>query len=452
VDICGMTASDLVVDCHIPPLKNINELLDKLKAKVQNTPKEEIVFGQGRFDQPHPKKEQLDRIAPENPIIYRNSGHEYTLNTYALDKFRITQNHPTSEELFEIEPGAIIVRNNNTDEPTGYIIDGWNYLFPDSKSPFDYEITKGFIKVGINRFLSAGVTSVTEFASFPESMRIYQDLYSNGKLNMRFQIVTCVHGLHKTQELDAIIRQGLITGFGHDFLKFMGVKIFVDRGHATTLASIQLNDMVLKAHKNGLRVYMHAINRAAQDMALAALEEAEKAYPGNNLRHRIEHMGNDYHDPTYFDRLKKIGAIGLPTAYYMRIGSQSWLDVKTNRSFPFKTLLEKGLCVPGNGDSAGTEPEAYKPFYNIWCMVSRKSKEGNPVCPEEKIPVMDAIKIYTRHSAYASFDEDVKGSIETGKFADFCVLSDDPTEIPEDKIKDISVAKTIVGGKIVYQL
>jgi predicted amidohydrolase YtcJ len=85
-------------------------------------------------------------------------------------------------------------------------------------------------------------------------------------------------------------------------------------------------------------------------------------------------------------------------------------------------------------------------------MVARKSKEGKPVCPEEKISVLDAIKIYTRHSAYASFDEDVKGSIETGKFADFCVLSDDPTEIAEDKIMDISVAKTIVGGKIVYQL
>jgi predicted amidohydrolase YtcJ len=97
-------------------------------------------------------------------------------------------------------------------------------------------------------------------------------------------------------------------------------------------------------------------------MALAALEEAEKTYPGNNLRHRIEHMGNDYHDPTYFDRLKKIGAIGLPTAYFMRIGSQSWLEAKTSRPFPFKTLLEKGMCVPGNADSAGTEPEAYQPL------------------------------------------------------------------------------------------
>ena len=134
LDLCGMTASDLVVDCHIPPLKNIDELLDRLKARVHKTPKGKIVFGQGGFDQPHPKKEQLDRIAPESPIIYRNHGHEYTLNTCALQKFGITKDYPTPDELFKIEPGAIILRDTDTKEPTGNIIDGWNFLFPDSKS------------------------------------------------------------------------------------------------------------------------------------------------------------------------------------------------------------------------------------------------------------------------------------------------------------------------------
>jgi predicted amidohydrolase YtcJ len=231
----------------------------------------------------------------------------------------------------------------------------------------------------------------------------------------------------------------------------MGVKFFVDRGTVTTLSSIELNDMILKAHKANLRVYIHAISRAAQDMALAAVEFAEKTIPGKNLRHRIEHMGNDYHDPVYFDRLKQLGAIALPTAYFVGIGPQEWLQPKGDRAFPFKTLLDRGLCVPGNSDSAGTEPEAYNPLYEIWCMVVRQSKEGEPVFPQEKISVMDAIRIYTMHSAYAGFDENVKGSIEPGKMADFAVLAEDPLTVPEDRLKDIQVEMTIVDGKIVYK-
>jgi predicted amidohydrolase YtcJ len=126
------------------------------------------------------------------------------------------------------------------------------------------------------------------------------------------------------------------------------------------------------------------------------------------------------------------------------------LQPKGDRAYPFKTLLDKGLCVPGNSDSGGSEPEAYNPLYEIWCMVVRKSKEGEPVYLEEKISVMDAIRIYTIHSAYAGFDENVKGSIEPGKMADFAILAENPLTVPEDDLKDIPVDMTIVGGKIVH--
>jgi predicted amidohydrolase YtcJ len=451
VDLIGMAASNIIVDCYSPPLKSVDEILEKLKQRVNITPKGELVIGHGRFDQPYPTKAQLDSVAPDHPVIIKNSMHDYTLNSFALKKFHVTRDYPTPEELFEIEPGAIIERDPENGEPTGHLFEAWNFMFPNSFSPYPYETTKKFIKVGLDRYSSAGVTSITEFADFPETLRVYQDLYSSGDLNVRMQVVTCVHGLHKTTDLDSVIRQGLITGFGNDFLRFMGVKFFVDRGHVTTLASVQLDEMILKAHKNGLRVYIHAINRGAQDIALAAIEAAEKAIPGKNFRHRIEHMGNEYHDPLYFDRILKIGAIPLPTAYFMRIGAQPWLKAKTTKVFPFKTLLERGLCVPGNSDTAGSEPEAYSPLYNIWCMVARRSKEGELVSPEEKISVMDAIKIYTRHSAYAGFAEEVKGIIEPGKMADFAILAENPLTVPEEHLKDIPVDMTIVNGKIMYQ-
>jgi len=113
--------------------------------------------------------------------------------------------------------------------------------------------------------------------------------------------------------------------------------------------------------------------------------------------------------------------------------------------------LDLGLCVPGNSDGAGAIPEAPNPLYQIWCMVNRKALDGELVCPSEKISVMEALKVYTRHSAYAGLEEEIKGSIEPGKLADFVVLAEDPLTSPEDHLRDIDVEFTIVGGEVVYQ-
>jgi predicted amidohydrolase YtcJ len=114
-------------------------------------------------------------------------------------------------------------------------------------------------------------------------------------------------------------------------------------------------------------------------------------------------------------------------------------------------MLDTGLCVPGNSDGAGAIPEAPNPMYQIWCMVNRKSIDGELVCESEKISVMEALKVYTIHSAYAGFEESCKGSIELGKFADFVILAEDPLSSPENHLKDIAVEMTIVGGKVVYK-
>lgn len=452
VDLLGLSFyEEAMLDCHIPPNKCVDDILMKIRERVKKTPEGELILGHGRFVQPYPTKRQLDEVAPRHAVIIKNSMHSYRLNSCALQKYGIDRNRPVPEELFQIDPGGIVYRDAKTGEPTGYLEECWNFMFPDARSPFPYDITKSFIKTGLDCFSTAGVTSITEFVDFPESLRVYDDLYAKGELNIRLQIVPCVHGLYRTTDLKSILNLGLRTGFGNDWLKFMGIKIFVDRGNVTTLASIQLNEMVLKAHTADLRVYLHAISRKAQDMALESIEEAERLVPGKNLRHRIEHMGNDLHDPSFLDRLQKVGAIALPTAYFIGIGALDWLQAKGSRPYPFRTLIEKGMCVPGNSDTGGSEPEAFNPLYEIWCMVARKSKEGSLICPEEKISVLEALRVYTMHSAYASFDEAVKGSIEVGKFADFVVLEENPLTVPEEHLKDIPVGLTIAGGKVVYE-
>lgn len=453
-DMYGMMTSDLVVDCHAPPLESIDDVLSAIREKATSIPEGELILGQGRTFQPYPTKQQLDEAAPNHPVIIKPSMHWYVLNSLALKKFNITKDRPTFEELLRVDPCGVIQRDLRTGEPSGYVEECWNYMFPRSKSPFTYDQTRRVIKEGLDKHSRYGITSLVEFMDYPESPRIYQDLYKKGELTIRLQLVPCFHGLYKTVELDEVINVGLTTGFGNEWIKFGGVKIFVDRQQHTTCTSIQLNDWFSRAHRAGLRMYMHAITREGQDMALQAIE-AEAAQTGLDaiqaMRHRVEHMGNENHDETYLPRMKKLGAIALPTAYFMNMGPNKLLSPKTDKAFMFRTMLDLGLCVPGNSDGAGAIPEAPNPLYQMWCMVNRKALDEELVCPSEKISVMEALKVYTRHSAYAGFEEEIKGSIEPGRLADFVVLAEDPLTSPEDHLRDIDVEMTIVGGEVVYQ-
>lgn len=453
-DMYGMMTSDLVVDCHIPSLGSVEDILEAIRQKISAVPKGDLILGQGRPFQPYPTQDQLNQVAPEHPVIIKPSMHWYLLNAVALKKFNITKNNPTFEELFAVDPCGVIHRDLKTGEPTGYVEECWNYMFPRSQSPFPYEETRRVVKEGLNTHSRYGVTSLVEFVDFPETPRIYRDLYSGGELPVRLQIVPCFYGLYQTVTLDEVIHAGLTTGFGDDWIKFGGVKIFVDRQQDTTCSSIQLKEWFSRAHRAGLRVYMHAITRKGQDMALEAIE-AEASQTGieniRAMRHRIEHMGNENHDATYLPRMQKLGAITLPTAYFMNMGPNKLLTPKTDKSFMFRTMLDAGQCVPGNSDGGGAFPEAPNPMYQIWCMVARKAFDGIPVCPSEKISVLEALKVYTLHSAYAGLEEKIKGSIEVGKLADFVVFSEDPLTSPEDHLRDIEIEMTMVGGKVVYQ-
>ena len=108
-----------------------------------------------------------------------------------------------------------------------------------------------------------------------------------------------------------------------------------------------------------------------------------------------------------------------------------------------------GFMPPGNSDCMGTEPEALNPWWSIWCVVARKTRSGRLICPEEGLSVMEAIRLYTTNSAYAGFEEGLKGSIEAGKLADFVVLDEDPFEVPVDGLKEMRVKTTVIGGQVV---
>jgi len=471
---CMATHTKLAMSFHIPPVKyietystvrSLDDILKAIKEKVQQTPKGEWIIGQGRFaletDGNSPTKKQLDEVAPDHPVMVRYNAHTHLLNSKALKSVNITKDGPSQEELEKHAAGARIIMDPVSGEPTGRVIECGDWIFP-MYNPFPHDQLKEAIRKTCQEAVSFGVTSIQEFTSWPESTRIYQELYRNGELALRVQLCPTVWGLYKTVDLDCILKLGMQTGFGDEWLKFGRAKIFVDvegydvEGQWINWPRInqeKLNELVLKAHKAGIAVMMHATSREGQKTAINAVEAAVKEFPDMDHRARIEHFAGDYW-PEGVERLKRLGMIPVPTPY-SSLGwyGDAWLESSQpgDKTVIYRTLLNEGLMPPGNSDGMGTEPEALNPWWSIWCLVVRKTRRGQLICPEEGVTVMEAIRIYTLYAAYAGFEEQIKGSIEVGKLADMVVLSEDPLSVAPEKLPEIEADITIIEGKIVYR-
>jgi predicted amidohydrolase YtcJ len=208
-----------------------------------------------------------------------------------------------------------------------------------------------------------------------------------------------------------------------------------------------LDKLVYDIHAAGFQVACHSNGDREIDMVLDAIEKALQKLPRSDHRHRIEHCS--VVNPGILDRVKSLGVVLALHSYVYDhgdkmedYGPKRWPMMHPNRS-----AVEMGIVVAGNSDSPVSAAE---PLLRIQSMVTRKTAEGKVYGPEQKVSVETAIRIWTMGSAHASFEEDIKGSIEVGKLADFVVLSQDPTETPPDRIKDINVERTYVGGRLAF--
>jgi predicted amidohydrolase YtcJ len=177
-------------------------------------------------------------------------------------------------------------------------------------------------------------------------------------------------------------------------------------------------------------------------MVLVALEKVLKKKSRKDHRHRIEHAS--VLNKELIARMKKLGVIASVQPHF--IVSDFWVANRlgTQRArwvYPFKTLIKEKIPTVGGSDCP---VEPISPLRGIWAAVSRES------FPEERITVSDALRMYTVNAAFASFEEDIKGSIEVDKLADLVVLSDDPRIVPREEIKEIEVEMTFVGGSVLY--
>jgi predicted amidohydrolase YtcJ len=216
-----------------------------------------------------------------------------------------------------------------------------------------------------------------------------------------------------------------------------------------TMTQEQIDNAVDDAVAHGFRVGIHANGDVAIDMVLKAYERVLKNASGPNPRHRIEHCSliND----TLLARIKAAGVIPAPFYTYAYYHGNKWVDYgpeKMQSMFAHRSFLDAGIPVAPASDYT---PGPYEPMMAIQSMVTRKDQRGRVWGPNQRISVTEAMRICTVHGAYASFEEDIKGSLIPGKLADFVILEKDPHEVDPDSIINIKVLRTVLGGKTVHE-
>lgn len=467
------TAEMELVDCRdfYTEIHSIADILERLAKRAADTPKGSWIVAHGSpmqdfrlSDRRFPDRRDLDRALPDHPVSVSFGAHITVGNSKALGAAKITRDTPDPA-------GGAIRRDPQTGEPTGELHERAQLILKKVAPEFDYLQLKDGIVFALNQCLERGVTTVHDIVRSGEPVRAYQELLREGRLEARVSLLPRV--IESNIGSQSLIELGLITGFGNEWLRVAGVKMSIDGGitgrnacfydpyeddaHNHGIIRIQqdeLNDTVLKCHKAGLRCCVHAIGDRAFDMALDAYENAIDKLPRKDHRHRIEHMGNWLSTPERMQRMVRSGIIAIPNiaiGYYVGDAILDCLGEKRlTKAFPFRTLLKNGVIIAGGSDSPGYWP--VDPLRDIAACVSRKMRWGDVWVPEERISLAEAFAMHTTTAAYVGFEENDKGTLEPGKLADMAVLAEDPFEIQPERIKDLRVEMTIVGGQVKYQV
>ena len=202
------------------------------------------------------------------------------------------------------------------------------------------------------------------------------------------------------------------------------------------------------AHRHGFQIGIHANGDVTIDMVLNAYERVQQQWPRPDTRHRIEHCS--LVNPDLLERIKAVGAIPTPFYTYVHYHGNKWVEYgqeKMQWMFAHRSFLDYDIPVAPASDYM---PGPFSPLMAIQSMVTRKDFDGRVWGPNQRITVEEALRICTLNGAFASFEENLKGSITAGKLADFVVLTDDPHEVDPDQIKEIQVARTVVGGRTMH--
>ncbi|MDR4887864.1 amidohydrolase [Fredinandcohnia sp. QZ13] len=457
----------LGVSCIEPHIQSLEDIFIDLQKKAEETPKGQWVrawgFNESKLKENRfPTRQELDKVSTDHPIvIIRTCNHTSIANSRALEIAGITEDTVNPE-------GGIIGRDENG-ALTGALIENAHMQLFEYASYTDEEIRKG-MKLASDEFIQAGVTSIHDAGAYgdgAESFRIMQQAIKEQEIRVRvYAIIGSLTNSHDFVE--RVVKAGPISGLGDDYFKIGPAKLFTDGSSVgptiatrepyshnsndygiTYYSQDELNRILGEAHKKGFQITAHAQGDRAVEMVLDCIEKALEEHPRIDHRHRVEHAGISSADLQ--NRMQKLGVIPIPNPVFMYVNGDKYLEYyaeRVNVMYPLRDYIDKGIIAAIGSDAPVT---FVNPLLGIHAAVNRKSWKDQVVGENQRIDVIEAIRAYTYNGAYASFEEDKKGSIEVGKLADLVVLDSSILHAESEKLRDIKVELTMVDGDIVFQ-
>ena len=408
-----------------------------------------------------PTAEDVDHYVPDRPVfVKRYDGHMSVANSLALKLAGITAG--TLDP-----PGGVIVRKPGSREPTGALKDTAQDLVRRVIPPPSHEENRRAIEAALAEARRFGVTGIHHVSLGAPALRVYQELFEEGKLTTR------VNGHWPIAQWRDLADLGIRRNFdSNDWIKIGSLKGMMDGslGSSTALffdpyvqdPSVTgvyvtrpevMRGLVLEADRAGLHIAVHAIGDKANSDILDIFAAAIEANGSRDRRFRVEHSQHIH--PKDFERYADLGVIASVQPYHT-IDDARWAEKRIGNercktSYAFRTFLDSGVKLSFGSDWTVAPLD---PVLGIDAAVNRRPLDGahpGGWFPEQKISVEEAIEAYTLTSAYSSFDDDDRGSITPGKLADIVVLTRDILAIPPGDIPSVEVAITIVGGRVVYE-
>ncbi|SNT40692.1 hypothetical protein SAMN05216374_3807 [Tardiphaga sp. OK246] len=410
-------------------------------------------------------RQELDSVSPNNPVYLRTVGHFSMANSLALQKAGISKSTP--------DPAGGAFERDASGDINGVLVETAIPLVENIVPPYteDEELRQyRLAEAALNRL---GITSVVEGATSARDTQILQKLALAGDATVRVGTMFRPEPPADSAGWDAIMSgNGATSGFGDDWLKLGGIKIFYDGGMTLKTAMMReaypdshddyhgiaqvtperLKQLVSIANLRGWRVGVHVVGDLGVDQVLDAFEAADKEKSIKDRRFVLIHAS--LIRPEQMERARRVGArIDFQNAFMWDKAATvaRFLGRPTaDRAVPTRTLIEKmGLENLGAGTDFPVNP--LNPFLTMYIMVTRKDPAGQVYGASEAIGREQALRLYTSAASRYMFEETRKGTLEAGKLADLVVLSADFMTVPDDQIKDITADMTMVGGKIVFQ-
>jgi predicted amidohydrolase YtcJ len=437
--------------------------LERVKTRVVQTPLGQWISGYGWFqdlwpDKAFPTAEDLDRVAPQHPIyLSAKSGHAAWVNSLALRLCGITTSTSNPE-------GGEIVRDRNG-QPTGLLLENAMQLVENRVPHPTPEQLSDQMKIAQGRALASGLTGLHDFDE-PSCLHSLQILRERGELSLRV-----VKNINKAW-LDAALKTGLRWGFGDEWIRIGGLKIFSDgalgprTAHMiepydgepnnygiSTIDKEEMAELVSRASAAGLPSTIHAIgDRAVHDVldVYEAVRDEEKTrgeHPSSR-RHRIEHVQiihpDDKHRLAELNIIASMQPIHATSDYVM---ADRYWGKRAEWSYNPRLQLDQGVVV-AFGSDAPVEP--FEPLKGIYAAVTRQRPDGSPGAdgwyPKAKVTIDEALRGFTTGAAYAAGLERKLGQLAPDFLADLVVLDRDLYTIPPEEILSVNILGTMVGG------